>query len=112
ELKALPPQEKKAAQGPMDALRTRVAALPHGDVPPPAFPPKAPVAAPVAAPQVRFPAQPVPQQFPMPQDAVAFQQKVRQDQEMLRQQILQMQQQIVQRSQEIIQRNQLRIARR
>jgi hypothetical protein len=35
ELKALPPQEKKAAQGPVDALRPRVAALSRGDVPPP-----------------------------------------------------------------------------
>jgi hypothetical protein len=107
ELKALPPQEKKAAQGPMDALRSKLAALPHGDVPAPAVPPKAPV----AAPQVRFPAQPVPQQLPTPVDAVAFEQKVRQEQERLRQQIMQMQQQIVQRSQEIIQRHQLRIAR-
>ena len=35
ELKALPPQEKKAAQGPVDALRPRLAALPRRDVPPP-----------------------------------------------------------------------------
>jgi hypothetical protein len=35
ELKALPPQEQKAVQGPIDALRPRVAALPHRDVPPP-----------------------------------------------------------------------------
>jgi hypothetical protein len=35
ELKALPPQEKKAVQGPIDALRPRVAALSRGDVPPP-----------------------------------------------------------------------------
>ena len=35
ELKALPPQEKKAAQGPIDALRPRVAALARRDVPPP-----------------------------------------------------------------------------
>jgi hypothetical protein len=34
ELKALPPKEKKAAQGPVDALRPRVAALPRGEVPP------------------------------------------------------------------------------
>jgi hypothetical protein len=33
ELKALPPQEQKAAQGPIDALRPRVAALPPCDVP-------------------------------------------------------------------------------
>ena len=35
ELKALPPQEKKAAQGPIDALRPRVAALTRLDGPPP-----------------------------------------------------------------------------
>src|SRR5262249_6120501 len=35
ELKALPPKEKKAAQGPIDALRPRLAALPRRDVPPP-----------------------------------------------------------------------------
>jgi hypothetical protein len=33
QLKALPPQEKKAAQGPIDALREKVAALPRGDAP-------------------------------------------------------------------------------
>ena len=33
ELKALPPQEKKAAQGPIDALRPRLAALFPTDVP-------------------------------------------------------------------------------
>src|SRR5262249_33580757 len=35
QLKALPPQEKKAAQGPIDALRPRLVALSRGDVPPP-----------------------------------------------------------------------------
>jgi hypothetical protein len=35
ELKALPPKEKKAAQGPLDALRPRVAALSRSDVAPP-----------------------------------------------------------------------------
>jgi hypothetical protein len=110
ELKKLAPPEKKAAQGPIDALRSRVAALPHSDVPAPAVQPKAPVAGPVAAPQVRFPAQPVPQQLPMPLDQ-AVQQMVRQNQETLRQRIMPMQQQIVQRHQEIIQRNQLRVAR-
>jgi hypothetical protein len=34
ELKALPPQEKKAAQGPIDALRPRLAALAGVEVPP------------------------------------------------------------------------------
>jgi hypothetical protein len=35
QLKVLPPQEKKAAQGPIDALRPRVAALAGSDVAPP-----------------------------------------------------------------------------
>jgi hypothetical protein len=35
ELKALSPKEQKAAQGPMDALRPKLAALPRGDVPAP-----------------------------------------------------------------------------
>jgi len=35
ELKALAPQEKKEAQGLIDALRPRLAALPRGDIPPP-----------------------------------------------------------------------------
>jgi hypothetical protein len=76
ELKALPPQEKKEAQGPVDALRPRLAALPRVDVPPPAVPPQAPV----AAPQVPFPAQAVAQPLPMPLDPVAFPQTVRQRQ--------------------------------
>jgi hypothetical protein len=78
ELKALPPQEKKEAQGAIDALRPRLAALPRVDAPPPAVPPQAPVA--VAAPQVPFPAQAVPQSLPMPLDPVAFPQRVRQNQ--------------------------------
>jgi hypothetical protein len=105
ELKALPPQEKKAAEGPVDALRPRLAALSRSDVPPPAAPPKAPLAEPVAAPQVRFPAQAVPQQLTMPLDAVAFQQKVLQNQEMVRQRIMQTQQQTMQRHREIIQQH-------
>jgi hypothetical protein len=72
-----------------------------------AVPPKAPVAGPVAAPQVRFPAQAVPQQLPVPLDTVAFQQMVRQNQERVRQQIMQTQQQMMQRHQEIIQQHQL-----
>src|SRR5205823_1257192 len=74
----LPPQEKKEAQGAIDALRPRLAALPRDEVPPPAVPPKGPVARPVAAPQVRFPAQTVRQQLPL--DPVAFQPRVRQNQ--------------------------------
>jgi hypothetical protein len=35
ELKALPPQEKKAAEGPIDALRPRLVALTQGNVPSP-----------------------------------------------------------------------------
>jgi hypothetical protein len=78
--------------------------------------PEGPVAAPQAAAQqlpmrqVRFPAQAVPQQLPMPQDPVAFQQMVRQNQERVRQQIMQTQQQIMQRHQEISQQHQLQIA--
>ena len=59
--------------------------------------PAAPVAGPMAASQVRFPAQAIPQQAPMPLDPVAFQQMVRQNQERVRQQILQTQQQMMQR---------------
>lgn len=73
ELKALPPAEKKAAQGPIDALRPRLAALPGGDVPPP--PPQ-----PVAPQQVSFPAQAVPQQLPMSLAPVAIQPSVGQNQ--------------------------------
>jgi hypothetical protein len=105
ELKALAPQEKKAAEGPVDALRPRLAALARSDLPPPAVPPKAPVAGPVAGPQVRFPAQAVPQQLPMPLEQVAFQQKVLQNQERVRQQIMQTQQQVMQRHRKIIQQH-------
>jgi hypothetical protein len=80
ELKALAPKEKKAAQDAIDALRPKLAALPRVDVPPPAVPPKAPVAVPVAATQVKFPAQSVARQRPMPLDPVAFPQEVRQNQ--------------------------------
>ena len=60
--------------------------------------PAALVAGPMAAPQVRFPAQAIPQQAPMPFDPVAFQQMVRQNQERVRQQILQTRQQMMQRN--------------
>jgi hypothetical protein len=73
ELKALSPQEQKAVQGPIDALRPRVAALPRCDVPPQRPQPVVPR-------QVRFPAQTIPQQRPMPLDPVAFQQGVRPNQ--------------------------------
>ena len=66
ELKALPPQEKKAAQGPIDALRPRLAALLPRDVPPPA--PKPVVSRPQA----------VPQRVPVRQDPVAYQPRARQ----------------------------------
>jgi hypothetical protein len=46
QLKALPPAEKKAAQGPIDALRSRVAALPHDAVPAPQPQPVVPAPAP------------------------------------------------------------------
>jgi hypothetical protein len=58
---------------------------------------------------VRFPAQAVPHQPPMPLDPVAFQQMVLQNQERVRQQILQTQQQIMQRHDEIIQQHQRQI---
>jgi hypothetical protein len=90
ELKALPPQEKKAAQGPIDALRPRLAALPHGNAPPPR-------PQPVASQQVAFPARAVSQRPPMPPNSDALQQTVRQFQETMRQQLLQTQQQILQR---------------
>jgi hypothetical protein len=107
ELKALPPQEKKAAQGPIDALRPRVAALARNNVPPPAVPPTAPAAVPpnapvartAAAPQVSFSAQAVPQQLLTPLDAVAFQQMVRQHPENAGQQVMKMGQQIQQQYQ-------------
>jgi hypothetical protein len=107
QLKALPPQEKKAAEGPVDALRPRLAALSQSDVPPPAatpqalaaVPPIAPSAVPLAAPQVRFPAQAVPQQPLTPLDPVAFQQKVLQNPENARQLVMQMGQQIQQQFQ-------------
>jgi RNA binding activity-knot of a chromodomain len=62
ELKALPPQEKKAAQGPVDALRPRLAALTRGDVAPPEPQPVLPPPA----------VQAVPQMPPTPPDPVAF----------------------------------------
>jgi hypothetical protein len=63
QLKALPPQEQKAAQGPIDALRPRLAALPHSDAPP--VQPQ-PVGTPaVVTPQFNFPA-PAVQQLSMP----------------------------------------------
>jgi hypothetical protein len=72
ELKALAPKEKKAAEGPIDALRPRLAALPHSDVPPPR--PQPAVTPPVVTQQVSLPAKAVPQ-LPMPPlDPVAFKQ--------------------------------------
>jgi hypothetical protein len=67
ELKALPPPEKKAAQGPIDALRPRLAALTRSDAP-------SPRPQPVVPRQVRSPAQAVPQQLPMPLAPIAFKQ--------------------------------------
>jgi hypothetical protein len=55
------------------------------------------VPGPIAAPQVRLPARAIPQQSPTPFDPVAFQQMVRQNQELVRQQILQTRQQMMQR---------------
>jgi hypothetical protein len=102
ELKALPPQEQKAVQGPVDALRPRLAALPQPAVPPPAQPqpvvPRPALAfspvypgpmgttAPLTAPQVSFPGQAVAQQATV----------VPPDQQSLEQQVRRMQQQITQ----------------
>jgi hypothetical protein len=149
ELKALPPQEKKAAQDPIDALRPRVAALSRCDVPPPqpqpvvpgrrlqGGPPAPAPAGAQAAVEVAWggswyaaevlwvsggltlihytgwassfdewvsagrirPAGTVSAapQLPMPLDPVAFQQRVRQNQEGVRQQILQALQQVMKR---------------
>ena len=69
ELKALPPEEKTAAQGPIDALRPRVAALARSDVAPPRPQPVVPPQ--VSFPHVSFPAQAVPQPLPMPLNPVA-----------------------------------------
>jgi hypothetical protein len=75
ELKALPPQEKKAAQGPVDALRPRVAALSRSDVAPPRPQPIVPpTPQPIASWPVSFPAQAAPQQLWMPLDPIAFNQ--------------------------------------
>jgi hypothetical protein len=98
ELKALPPQEKKAAEGPVDALRPRVDALARRDAPPP--PPR-----PVAAPPIQVPAAAVPQQLPTPPAPAAFDQRVLQNQERVRQQSLQTQQEVMQRHREIIQQH-------
>jgi hypothetical protein len=67
ELKALPPPEKKAAQGPVDALRPRVAALARGEA-------ASPRPQPVVTRQVSFPAPAVPQQLSMPLAPIAFKQ--------------------------------------
>jgi hypothetical protein len=61
QLKALPPPEKEAARGPIEALRPRVAALSGSDFPPPAVP-QSVVPQPVASPQVSLSAPPVPPQ--------------------------------------------------
>jgi hypothetical protein len=103
ELKALPPQEKKAAEGPVDALRPRVAALTGRDVPPP---PSQPVAStgPAAAPRVvQAPAQAVPQQRPTPPAPAAFQQAAPQNPVSVIQETMRMQQQILQVQRQIFQ---------
>src|SRR5205085_2864005 len=55
ELKALPPQEKKAAEGAVDALRPRLAVLRRGDNPPPK-----PQPAPLGSPLLGSPPAPAP----------------------------------------------------
>jgi hypothetical protein len=56
ELKALPPQEQKAVQDPMDALRPKLAALPRGAVPPPRPQPVVPGFLPQGGPPAPAPA--------------------------------------------------------
>jgi hypothetical protein len=95
ELKALPPQEKKAAEGPVEALRPRLEALAHRNAPAP--PPQA--AAPAHAPQVGLPAPPAPQpivQTPSEtiQQSQEIVEEVRRNQELMNQQIMQLQQQM------------------
>jgi hypothetical protein len=100
ELKALPPQEKKAAQGPIDALRPRLSALPRpdrSDVPQSRAQPSVPQPA-------TLPAQAVSQAI----DPVVFQQMVLRNQVMVRQQqIAQTQQQMMQGRPQIIQQHAL-----
>jgi hypothetical protein len=112
ELKALPPQEQRAVQGPVDALRPRLAALPQPAVPPPpqpqpvvtppprlqavvprpalAFSPVYPgpmgTTAPLAAPQVSFPGQAVAQQATVvPPDPQSLEQQVTRMQQQIKQ---------------------------
>jgi hypothetical protein len=85
ELRALPPQEKKVAEGPIDALRPRLAALTRRAAPPAQAQPVAPA----AAPQVRVTAPAVPQQPTVPDGQAALEQTVRQYQEAMRQQLQQ-----------------------
>jgi hypothetical protein len=130
ELKALQPKEQEAAQGPVDALRPRIQALPRVDAPAapapvapaPAMPAQPVVAppslglsaavrlqmgapAPLAAPVITYPARAFAQPYPT-KDADAFRQMVLHNQELVRQQILQSQQEIFQRSDEIIRHSQ------
>jgi hypothetical protein len=87
QLKALPPQEKKAAQSFINDLRPRLAALPHGDV-------SRPRPQPVVLPQIRSPAPAVRHQPAMPPGA-ALPPTARQDPETARQQIMQTLRQII-----------------
>jgi hypothetical protein len=82
ELRALPPQEKKAAEGPVDALRPRLAVLARRDAPPLPQP-----VAPATARQGRLAAPAVPQQPAGPEGQAELEQTVRQYQEAMRQQL-------------------------
>jgi len=83
ELKALAPQEKKAVEGVVDALRPKLAALPHSDVA-------------IGQPQQIFPrpngvpSPAVPNQPATPTESAALMQTVQKYQETVRQQILQL----------------------
>jgi hypothetical protein len=70
---------------------------------PKSSPAKAPVARPAPVPQVRSFVPAAPQRRPVPQNPVAFQQMVRQNQARVRQQIMQTRQQIMRTRQQIVQ---------
>jgi hypothetical protein len=106
---------REHVQTELQAEQGKAAAAVRGEPPArqnaqPVAPPAGPVAAPPAAPVI-VPSRAAPQRLPVPLDAVAFQQMVRQNQERVRQQIMQTRQQNMQRQQEIMQRHLQQIMR-
>jgi hypothetical protein len=96
ELKALPPQEKKAVEGPVEALRPRLEALARNAPPPPAQ-----AAAPAAAPPALLPAPVAPQpiaqataQSETIQRSQEIVDEISRNQQLMNQQIAQLQQQM------------------